>query len=53
MFLNIWLYLLDYINDTLQKYLNNFCITYLDNILIFSEDELEHKLYVKKVLSRL
>lgn len=42
-----------YINNTLQEYLDKFCTVYLDDILIFSEDELDHELHVKKVLSRL
>jgi hypothetical protein len=34
----------------LRDYLNNFCTTYLDNILIYSEDEANYKGYVTKVL---
>ena len=37
----------------LFEYLNIFCIIYLDNILIYSEDPLEYKIYVKLVLERL
>ncbi len=37
----------------LLDYLDNFCIVYLDNILIYSDNELEYKLYVKKVLQQL
>ena len=37
-------------NDVLFNYLNDFYIAYLDNILIYSDDELEYKLYIKKVL---
>lgn len=40
-----------YINNTLWDYLDNFCMAYLDIILIFSEDEREHELHVKKVLT--
>jgi Reverse transcriptase (RNA-dependent DNA polymerase) len=40
-------------NDVLFDYLNDFCIAYLDNIMIYSNNELEHKTYVKKVLERL
>ena len=40
-------------NNVLFDYLDNFYTTYLDNILIFSNNELEHKHYVKKVLERL
>jgi len=37
-------------NNILFDYLDDFCIAYLDNILIYSDDELEHELHVKKVL---
>jgi hypothetical protein len=40
-------------NNVLFDYLDNFCTTYLDNILIFSNNKLEHKHYVRKVLKRL
>ena len=40
-------------NDILFDYLDNFCTAYLDNILIFSNNKLEHKHYVRKVLKRL
>jgi hypothetical protein len=40
-------------NDVLIEYLDNFCIAYLDDILIYSKDELTHTLHVKKVLERL
>ena len=30
-----------------------FCTTYLDDILIYLDDPLEHEVYVKKVLDRL
>ena len=42
-----------YINNVLFDYLNDFCTAYLDDILIYSENELEYKSYVKKVLERL
>jgi hypothetical protein len=42
-----------YMNDVLFDYLDDFCTAYLDDILIYSEDELEHELHVKKVLQRL
>ena len=35
------------------NYLDNFYTTYLDNILIFSNNELEYKHYIRKVLKRL
>jgi hypothetical protein len=37
-------------NNILFNYLNDFYIAYLDDILIYSDNELEHKLYIKKVL---
>jgi hypothetical protein len=40
-------------NDVLFDYLNDFCTTYLDNIIIYSEDPLKHKCHVRKVLEQL
>ncbi len=40
-------------NNVLFDYLDNFYTAYLDNILIFSNNKLEHKHYVRKVLKRL
>ena len=37
----------------LFDYLDDFCTAYLDNILIYSDNKLEHKHHVKKVLNRL
>lgn len=42
-----------YINSVLRKYLYLFCITYLDDILIYLEDIKSHTYNVKKVLKRL
>jgi transposase InsO family protein len=42
-----------YMNDVLFDYLDDFCTAYLDDILIYSEDPLEHETHVKKVLDRL
>jgi hypothetical protein len=42
-----------YMNDVLFDYLDIFCTAYLDDILIYSENVLEHELHVKKVLQRL
>lgn len=42
-----------YMNDILMDFLDVFCTAYLDDILIFSENELEHEMHVKKVLERL
>ena len=35
-------------NDVLFDYLDDFCTAYLDDILIYSENELEHTEYVQK-----
>ena len=40
-------------NNVLFDYLDNFYTTYLDNILIFSNNKLEHEHYMRKVLKRL
>jgi hypothetical protein len=42
-----------YINNILFDYLNNFYIIYLDNILIYSDDSLQHKIYIRLVLQKL
>jgi hypothetical protein len=42
-----------YINNVLFDYLDDFCTAYLDDILIYSENELEHEEHIKKVLRRL
>ena len=42
-----------YINEALRGYLDDFCTAYLDDILIYSENELEHQEHVHKVLERL
>jgi transposase InsO family protein len=42
-----------YMNDVLFDYLDDFCTAYLDDILIYSDNELEHEHHVKKVLERL
>jgi len=41
------------INDTLREYLNDFAITYLNNILIYSNDLEMHCSHVHKVLEKL
>ena len=40
-------------NDVLIDYLDNFYIAYLDDILIYSELELNYIQHVRKVLERL
>ena len=42
-----------YMNDVLFNYLDNFCTAYLDDILIYSDNELNHDAHVHKVLQRL
>ena len=42
-----------YINNTLWKYLNKFCTIYLNDILIYSNNEAEHKIYIKHILQKL
>ena len=42
-----------YINQTLAELLNVFCIVYLDNILIFSQNENKHQKHVKQIMKRL
>ena len=39
-----------YINEVLFDYLDDFCTVYLDNILIYSNNILEHKRHIKLVL---
>jgi len=41
------------INNTLRKYLDDFAITYLDDILIYSDDLEAHCRHVQKVLEKL
>jgi len=41
------------INDTLREYLDDFAITYLDDILIYSDDLKMHCSHVHKVLGKL
>src|SRR5215471_7457717 len=42
-----------YINWTLAEFLDVFCIVYLDDILIFSENEDKHQKHVRQMLERL
>jgi hypothetical protein len=42
-----------YINDTLRDLLDVTCTAYLDDILIYSDNELEHEVHVKQVVERL
>ena len=40
-------------NNILFNYLDNFYIAYLDNIMIYSNNKLEHEEYICKILLRL
>ena len=42
-----------YINKSLTGLINNFCVVYLDDILIYSSSQEEHLDHVKQVLERL
>ncbi len=41
------------INDTICEYLNNFTMTYLNNILIYSKTLKEHDRYIKVIIKAL
>src|SRR5205809_7973873 len=41
------------INHVLYDHLNDFVVTYLDNVLIFSRTFKKHKKHVKKILRKL
>jgi len=42
-----------YVNDLFLDYLDQFMTVFIDDILVYSENELEHKEHVIKVLNRL
>ena len=42
-----------FMNNALIKYLNDFCTIYVNNILIYFNNFLEHNLYIKKILDYL
>ena len=42
-----------YINDIFCEYLNKFCTAYLDDILIYSDNETEHEIHIKHILQKL
>ncbi len=42
-----------YINNILHEHLNKFCTAYLNDILIYFNNELEHKIHVKLILQKL
>ena len=41
------------INTVLREFLDKFVVVYLDDILIYSENEEEHEQHVRQVLKRL
>ena|SRR5947207_355601 len=43
----------DYINEVLRTYLDDFCIVFIDDILIYSKTPEEHVEHVRKVLKKL
>ncbi len=42
-----------YINNTFHEHLNKFCIAYLNDILIYLNNELKHEIHVKLILRKL
>jgi len=50
---NILIMFQSFINETLSFYLNNFCIIYINNILVYSNIEKNYKNYVNKILTKL
>lgn len=42
-----------YINSVLHRYLDLYCIVYLDNIFIYSEDLKTNVIHVRKIQKRL
>ena len=44
---------MNYIHETLKKYLNLFVIMYVNDILIFSLNQNEHDKYVRLILKKL
>jgi hypothetical protein len=40
-------------NNILFDYLDDFCIIYLNNILIYSNNPFEHEIYIRLVLQKL
>lgn len=40
-------------NDILREFINKFAMVYLDDILIFSQFETEHKDHVRRALAKL
>ena len=43
----------NYINNIFRKYFDDFCIAYLNNILIYNDNEIEYKIHVNRVFKKL
>jgi hypothetical protein len=50
-FINDFISFQQYMNDVLWNFLNDFCQIYLNDILIYSKTQQEHKQYVKMILT--
>jgi len=42
-----------YINNIFRKFINKFCIAYLNNIFIYNNNKLKHKIYIKFIFRKL
>jgi len=42
-----------YINNILHEHLDKFCTAYLNDILIYFDNELKHEIHVKLILQKL
>jgi len=42
-----------YINNILHEHLNKFCTAYLNDILIYFNNKIEHEIHVKLILRKL
>ncbi len=49
--INVFILFQQYINDVLWDFLNDFCQVYLNDILIYSKTQWEHKQHVKMILN--
>src|SRR5258706_11369746 len=42
-----------FMNDTLREFLDQFCVVYIDDILIYSKNKKEHWEHVRRILAKL
>ena len=42
----------NYINDVLHEYFDDFCTTYIDDILIYNENRKKHTRHIRLILQR-